>query len=71
MVEGDIEGVEAIDLDSGGEARNMPQWWTGAAGLVRHCGARLIWCLDLKSKGFFFQLCVILLVGVVICDREC
>ncbi|KAJ8431084.1 hypothetical protein Cgig2_031116 [Carnegiea gigantea] len=48
MVKGDVEGVEAIDLNSGGEARNMPQLWMCAAGLVRCCGVRLSWCSDLK-----------------------
>ena len=47
-VERDIEGVEAIDLDSRGEARNVPQLWMGAIGLVKLYGVRLKWCSNLK-----------------------
>jgi len=44
--------VEAIDLDSEGEVRNVLQLWIDAVGLVRHCGAHLTGYSDFKSKGF-------------------
>ncbi|KAJ8446919.1 hypothetical protein Cgig2_013220 [Carnegiea gigantea] len=37
VLEGDIKEVEAIDVDSGGEARNASQLWTVAAAFVGHC----------------------------------
>jgi len=56
VVEEDIKGVEATDLNSGGETRSMRQLWTGATGLVRHCGVRMSWYLDLKGKGFVYSI---------------
>ena len=59
MVEGEIEGVKAIDLDSGGEARNVSQLWMGTAGLVRRCGIHLSCVEFLKVRVLFVELCII------------
>jgi len=40
----DIKGVEAIDLDSGGEAKSISKLWTSAAIFVGCFGVCLRWC---------------------------
>ena len=44
MLQVDIKGVEAIDLDSGGEAKSISKLWTSAAIFVGCFGVCLRWC---------------------------
>ena len=67
--EGDIMGLKAIDLDSGGEARNASQFWMGAIGFVRRGGVHLSWRSNLKGYGFICCIVCNLLVVVEICER--
>ncbi|KAJ8446920.1 hypothetical protein Cgig2_013221 [Carnegiea gigantea] len=55
VLEGDIQEVEAIDLDSGGGATNVSQLWTGATAFTGRCEERILnssydWCMVIRDQ---------------------